>query len=240
MLVTNVEKRGSNEGFIRLLGRRLESIRDQYEIDFPPAKPIDAVSIVRVCKDDKTYRDYGGPGGSAGYWFAPAEELVFYKDAGDKRTPFAVLSHEAFHQYIFYCCGNISPHSWFNEGYGDYYSGADMTDDGRRLLGIKPFEWRRDTIKSALRSKTHVPIKDIINYSQGQYYSNPDLCYAQGWSIIYFLNKGISEKHEWRQILPTYLKVIQESGEPKQAVEAAFAGVDLEEFEKAWISFTLR
>lgn len=240
IIVTNVERKGNNEEFIRLLGRRLESIRDRFEIDFPPKKPIEAVSIVRVCKDDKTYRDYGGPGGSAGYWFAPAEELVFYKDAGDKRTPFAVLSHEAFHQYIYYCCGNISPHSWYNEGYGDYYSGTRMTDDGRRVIRIDPFAWRRDTIKTAVRNKTYVPIKEIIHYTQAQYYSKADLCYAQGWSIVYFLNQGIPENHPWRSILPKYLETIQESGSEKEAVNAAFEGVDLDEFEKAWAEFTIR
>ena len=240
VIVTNVEKRGNNEEFIRLLGRRLEAVRDQYEIDFPPAKPIKAVSIVRVCKDDKTYRDYGGPGGSAGYWFAPAEELVFYKDAGDKRTPFAVLSHEAFHQYIYYACGDISPHSWYNEGYGDYYSGALLTDDGKRLIRIDPFLWRRDTIKAAVRGNTHVPLKDLIRYTQGQYYAKADLCYAQGWSLIYFLNKGVDDKHPWKQILPTYLRVIQETRDKDKAVDVAFEGVDLDELEKAWMAYTLR
>ncbi|MAG58496.1 MAG: hypothetical protein CMJ83_19585 [Planctomycetes bacterium] len=236
MIVTNVPRK--KKPFIKTLGTRLEAIRDLYEKDFPTAKPLTAVSIVRVCKDHKTYSDYGGPGGSAGYWYSPAKELVFYKEAGDKRTPFAVLSHEAFHQYIYYACGELSPHSWFNEGYGDYYSGAHIS--GSRVLKVNPFKWRVDTIKKAVRTGTHVPIKDIIRYSQGQYYSNPQVCYAEGWSIVYFLNKGIPKVHPWRQILPTYLKVLQETQDRNKAVDAAFEGVDLDAFEKAWAAFTAK
>ena len=56
----------------------------------------------------------------------------------------AVLYHEAFHQFIFYSVGEVAPHSWFNEGHGDYFSGADVVGFGadstaaaerRRLLG---------------------------------------------------------------------------------------------------------
>ena len=37
------------------------------------------------------------------------------------------LSHETFHQFIFYFYGSLSPHSWYNEGQGDYFAGAKMT-----------------------------------------------------------------------------------------------------------------
>ena len=240
IIITNVEKTGKNTSFIKIMAKRLEAMRDKYEVDFPPKSEITAVSIVRVCKDKKTYHDYGGPGGSAGYWFAPAEELVFYMENSNTKTPFAVLNHEAFHQYIYYCCGKLSPHSWYNEGYGDYYSGARISGDGKRVLGISPFAWRKDTIKAACRKRTHVPIKNIIKYSQRDYYANPGLCYAQGWSMIYFLNKGVKKDHPWRKILPTYLKVLQETDDKDVAVEKAFEGVDLDEFEEAWIKFTLK
>ncbi len=235
MIVTNCEKK--RKGFIQEIGRRLEAIRDRYEVDFPAAKPITEVSIVRVCKDRSTYMNYGAPGGSAGYWSASARELVFYRKGGEK-TPFQVLNHEAFHQYIYYSCGSLSPHSWYNEGLGDYYAGARF--QGKRITRIAPFLWRRDTIRSAVRDGSYVPIKDIIRYSQRQYYSNSRLCYAQGWSMIYFLQKGISEDHPWRRIIPTYLKTLQATQERDKAVDAAFEGVDLDRFESAWKAFTVK
>ena len=68
---------------------------------------------------------------SAGYWNSRTEELVLFdaeehergKRPDDSGT-FIVLYHEAFHQYIHYSTGELPPHSWFNEGYGDYFSGA--------------------------------------------------------------------------------------------------------------------
>ncbi len=212
---------------------RLNRMRKQYEKDFPTGAPIDAVSVVRVCKNEKEYHDYGGPGGSAGYWNSQAKELVLYVGR-EKGFTLAVLNHEAFHQYIYYCFGELAPHSWFNEGYGDYYAGCEPSGGG---ITVKPFRWRVDVIKNAIRLGKHVPVKDIIRFSQGQYYSNPDICYAEGWSLIWFLNRGLPKDHEWRDILPTYFNTLQETKSMEKAVEAAFAGVDMVAFEKAWADF---
>jgi hypothetical protein len=85
-----------------------------------------------------------------------------------------------------------------------------------------------------------VPIKDIIRYSQPQYYANATLCYAQGWSIVYFLETGLPTGHPWENILPTYLTTLQETQDKDKAVDAAFKDVDLDAFEAAWIAYTVR
>ena len=59
--------------------------------------------------------------------------------APDLETTLAVLYHEAFHQYIYYSVGKVAPHSWFNEGHGDYYAGARYAD---KKFTIRPFAWR--------------------------------------------------------------------------------------------------
>ena len=75
-------KQNRNHDLAKEIARRIEAIRAQiYEVQFPPAQPIEAVSIVRVCGDRKEYHQYGGPGGSAGYWNSGSEELVFYDAA---------------------------------------------------------------------------------------------------------------------------------------------------------------
>ncbi|MFT7486126.1 MAG: hypothetical protein ACI9F9_001979, partial [Candidatus Paceibacteria bacterium] len=113
--------------------RDLESIRKQYMLLFPPVEEIKAVSTVRICADREEYKKYGGPKGSAGYWYYVTEELVLFdgtkREKGkptDKLDTFIVLYHEAFHQFIHYSVGQLAPHSWFNEGYGDYFSGAQI------------------------------------------------------------------------------------------------------------------
>lgn len=229
-------KNNRNNQLAKEISERIESIREKvYEVQFPPAQPIDAVSIVRVCGDRAEYHAYGGPGGSAGYWNSGSEELVFY-DAAPKRRidddTVSVLYHEAFHQYIFYSVGNVAPHSWFNEGHGDYYAGAEYK---RRDFDIKPFEWRRGVIKNAVahgpravleeegedgetkRSYAndggYTPLKDLVTFTQGQYYSYPSISYAQGWSLVYFLREVVPKnrkyREKWGHILETYFDTLK-------------------------------
>src|SRR5262245_34309977 len=60
--------------------KRIEAIRGRLELDSPPEKPITAVSVPRVCKDKDEYLQYGGSGGTAGYWSDRDEELVIFVD----------------------------------------------------------------------------------------------------------------------------------------------------------------
>mgnify|MGYP004245408329 CR=1 FL=1 len=110
------------------------------------------------------------------------------------------------------------------------------------------------------------PLEEIIRYEQRDYYRNAGLCYAEGWSIIYFLNTSReAQRHEvWSQILPTYFETLKSAwaeqllrleGEGKAedetallaarkeardaAVDAAFEGVDLWELQKAWMDFVM-
>ena len=213
-----------NNLLAKVISDRIERIREQvYETRFPPASKVEAVSIVRICGDESAYHAYGGPWGSAGYWNSDAEELVFY-DASPQREPdddtLAVLYHEAFHQFIYYSVGEVSPHSWFNEGTGDYFSGSKYS--GGKFT-IKPFNWRVATIREAIRkgpspftevtgreaegihfkfdrgSEGYTPLKAFVRLTQREYYSYPSICYAQGWSLVYFLREGVPKNPAWNE-----------------------------------------
>ena len=230
-------KSNKNKLLASTIASRIESLREQvYELQFPPAEPVKAVSIVRVCGDGAEYHKYGGPGGSAGYWNSHAEELVFYDMSPAKQVDdntLAVLYHEAFHQYIFYSVGNVPPHSWFNEGHGDYYAGSRYSSHKWK---IGPFDWRVGTVKAAIRQgprtftvkkdkesgkehknfnsdKGYTPIKDLVAFSQGDYYSYPGVSYAQGWSLIYFLREEVPKNKKyamkWGKILDTYFNALK-------------------------------
>jgi hypothetical protein len=230
-------KNNKNKLLASTIAERIESLREQiYEVQFPPAEPIKAVSIVRICGDRAEYHKYGGPGGSAGYWNSWAEELVFY-DASPAKAPdddtLAVLYHEAFHQYIYYSVGTFAPHSWFNEGHGDYYAGSRYKS---RKWKVGPFDWRVGTVKNAIRQgprtfemkkdeqsgkerkvfasdKGYTPLKDLVAFSQGDYYSYPGVSYAQGWSLIYFLREEVPKNKKyadkWGKILDTYFNALK-------------------------------
>ena len=228
-------KNGKNHLLARTIAKRIELIREQvYEQQFPPARPIDTVCIVRVCENAKEYRAYGGPPGSAGYWSPGAEELVFYDASASKKADkntLAVLYHEAFHQYIHYSVGRVAPHSWFNEGHGDYYAGAEFKHG---KFKIKPFQWRVGVIRSAIvqgerpyeeltgedgkvtrswERKGYTPLENLVTFSQREYYSYPGVCYAQGWSLIFFLREIVPKNKKyaakWGHILGLYFDTLK-------------------------------
>lgn len=205
-------------------------------------------SVVRVCSNQNQYHEYGGPGGSAGYWSSMHEELVIYDDkaGGGRRDTWAVLNHEAFHQYIYYFYGNIAPHSWYNEGHGDFFSGYQLKAGRFRL---RPFDWRVSVIKEAIRTNKYVPLKDLVRMTQSEYYGNNKFGagagqnYAEGWSLVYFLRTGPKKaknwNDDWNGILDRYLEVLAATGDLDKAVDEAFAGVDWQEFEECWKQYIL-
>jgi hypothetical protein len=212
-------------------------------------------SVVRVCQNEAQYHSYGGPSGSAGYWSPVDEELVIYDDKaeGGRRNTWATLNHEAFHQYCFYFFGSLSPHSWYNEGTGDFYSGYQFKNE---RFTLEPFDWRERLIQQLIRdteragSPKYVPLNELVRYTQAEYYGQNKRGvdggdnYATGWSLIYFLRNGPKKAKLWNpawgKILDTYLRVLVETDDLDQAVEQAFAGVDWNELEAAWKDYILK
>jgi hypothetical protein len=207
----------TDEKLIRILKRELEAIRKAYLDRFPPYEPIRAVSAVRICKDRDEYIAYGGSSRSAGYWNAVAKELVFYDQGkgGDGRANSRiVLYHEAFHQYIYYCAGEVAPHSWYNEGHGDYFSGTRFNRAGE-ISKIGYNTWRVGYIKRLVERNDYVPLNEILFMEKAKFYKDSGRCYAQAWSIIYFLRESkVVRKHpRWKRILPQYFQTLRDTFE---------------------------
>lgn len=260
----------TDKALIRVLKRELEAIRRAYEEIFPPDQPVDEVSVLRVCKDQAEYFAYGGPAGSGGYWSPVAEELVFYdyQDEGQKRgsgkaNSRIVLYHEAFHQYVHYAAGDLAPHSWFNEGTGDYFSGARF-DRAGKVSAIGPNPWRVEAIQYFVDNDRHLSLRDLFHAAKSKYYANAQVAYAQGWSLVYFLrtSRVVAKRPDWAKIHPTYYTALKadwsarraqleadgveksssEYAEAQQAsrdaaIEAALVNVNLRELELAWTEF---
>jgi len=259
-----------DKSLLRVIKSELEAIRKEYVKLFPPAHEVSAISTVRICKDRDEYLKYGGSEYSGGYWSAGAEELVFYdyenvdkKMGSGKADTRIVLYHEAFHQYVFYAVGEVAPHSWFNEGTGDYFSGARIKGGKVKAIGVNP--WRVALIQQVLERGREESWEDILNYEQAEFYEplRQATCYAQAWSMIYFLRKSREvEKHAvWSRILDEYFEELKSSTEwersklPEEptaeqvaeanksargaALKRAFHNVDLYEIEQAWRAFTM-
>src|SRR5262249_1569136 len=154
------------------------------------------------------------------------------------------------HQYIYYFYGNISPHSWYNEGTGDFYAGLEYKN---KRFTLKKFDWRVSTIKDGIQQDESflkdkelskdpnkrgiVPLKEFVKFTQAEYYDagsnkyqlDGHRNYAQGWSFIYFLRTGKKANAKgwdprWDTILETYLHVLGMTGKIDQAVTEAFQG----------------
>ena len=230
---------------------------------------------VRVFATQSEYHQFGGPGSSAGY-FSPAKgELVLFQKFEEQSAKSSrddcrsVMFHEGFHQYVHYAIGDVSPHSWFNEGHGDYFAGLSVS--GGQIGKTQVFDWRVKYLKDHMRGGNDlVPLRSLLRYEQREYYSNPGLKYSQGWALIYFLREVCKDKAA-KQALETYFNYLAENvtafrsknkdddggvipgtnyrvysfeNEAKvqeilsQAVDKAFASVDLEALDKdlrAWI-----
>jgi hypothetical protein len=175
---------------------------------------------------------------------------VLYDDrkVGGKGDTWIVLNHEGFHQYIYYLYGKLSPHSWYNEGTGDYYSGFQRQRNGQ--FKLERNSWRKEEISQAIKEGHTVPLKEFTRMTQQEYYSSNEkyhtdvgIHYAQGWSFIYFLRTG-KEKHApgwdpaWDKILEVYFNELGSTEDLAQSVNKAFDGVDWEALENAWKDYT--
>jgi len=227
------------------------------EVKGASPRELSRCSVVRVCDSREDYMRYGGPQGSAGYWWSATEELVIYDDQaiGGRRNTWATLNHEAFHQFIYYFFANLSPGTWYNEGNADFYSGYKL--NSRRHYELGRFDWRNSTIKAEIREDKNVPLESLVAATKAQYYARAPLAnprtgqehtfsrYPHGWSFMYFLRTGKANRakrweSDWDAILPTYLATLIETGDPEAANDAAFAGVDWADLEASWSEYIVR
>jgi hypothetical protein len=267
-----------NETLINQIAREIEAMRALYAELFPPSKQLDSLSVVRVCRTKEEYHSYGGPPNTGGYWHPGNEELVFFDysytmktlDKDEKRAlggrvltdddSLLVLYHEAFHQYIHYAIGEFAPHDWFNEGYGDYFSGAVIAGNTGRVLRVDPSPWRIHIAKDMCEhGEGWVPLEQILQAERSTFYHPARIrfFYAGAWSFVYFLknSKEVAAHAKWSKLLSTYFDTAQREYQDqlaklgsadlaqkqvvgfqvrKSALTKTLEGIDVAELEKVW------
>ena len=245
-----------NKKFIKNVIERLEKSRGVYEKDFPPPADFDAVSIVRVCATEEEFHKYGGTGGGTAGWFSPSStELVLYNSKNvDPNMTYAVMSHEAFHQYCHFLFDQSEAHRWFDEGHGDYYGAAEFTGSKVKIKRKMPAGLNRyDIIKGMVKDGTYTPIEEHINYSHGEWQSKSLDSYSQSWSIIYMLRQGAVKKvpkkywkKEFANIIPNYVTTLNDGFQEayseiraEREAKAKEQGRELEDEEKDINRFNL-
>ena len=88
-----------------------------------------------------------------------------------------------------------------------------------------------------MRHNRHVPIKDLLNYTQRQYYANGSICYAEGWSLCQFLLHGGNKKYA--RIVPRFIKLVENDTNMPVVTKKAFRGADLDKLETEWKAWVL-
>jgi Protein of unknown function (DUF1570) len=150
-------------------------------------------------------------------------------------------SHEGWHQYFAWYVGSqVQLPSWINEGMGDYfYTARPRKVRGRKMpakLGrLNPT--RLGTIQAAIKRGRHVPIKEILTYDQRQYYSNPSVCYAEGWALCQFLLHSGNKRYE--RIVPRFIRLVDTDTNMPAVTKKAFHRIDLDKLEKEWKAWVL-
>ncbi len=206
----------ANRQFVEKLAKELEVVREKvYVPNFKPRNSKIPLNPVRVFATQSEYHQFGGPGGSAGYFSPSKGELVLFEKFDDMSASKSqsdcksVMYHEGFHQYIHFAVGDVSPHSWFNEGHGDYFAGLVVSGGG--ISDTKVFEWRVRFLKDHMRTGNDlIPLRSLLRYEQSEYYNNAGLKYSQGWALIYYL-RSVSKNKAHKQALETYFNYLADN-----------------------------
>jgi hypothetical protein len=150
-------------------------------------------------------------------------------------------AHEGWHQYFaWYTVSMGSPlPSWINEGMGDYfYTAAPKNVTGRKVpakLG-RLNDGRLMVLKQAVKQGRYVPLTRLISMTQQEFYSNPSVCYAEGWAFCQFLLHSGNKKYP--KIIPNYIRYVRNDSNYAAVTKRAFKGTDMAKLEtefKAWV-----
>ena len=228
-----------NDRFIDAVIERLERSREVFEQDFPPPGDFDHVSVVRVCDSEEEFHHYGGTSGGVAGWFNSAtDELVLFDAVAiDRKVSFAVMSHEAFHQYCYFLFGRSEAHRWFDEGLGDYYGGLKFQGRKTIVTARMPAGLERYSgIRTMIREGTYAPLAQHLNFDHAQWQGQGPRNvspYEESWSIIYMLRQGALGnvprklwKDEYAEILPNYIRVLNDEFRTAYAEQVDLAWQD--------------
>lgn len=252
----------TDEAFAIRLGEELELIQKVYRIAVPTKNTI-PMCVVKAFASEEDFIAYSGAYGAAAYWSPMQEEIVCYKfpggevqigeaGANEKRVvqkqaadnvTFKIIYHEGFHQYTHYVMGHdrmVYIPSWINEGVGDYFFGGEVvTESGKTRFKIGLNDWRLETIYNAVKENKHVPLRQIFDYEQRDYYSNAGLCYAEGWAICHFLLNSKNKAYaRFPSMLIDALRKEDDFRKATAAVKKAL-GLDYDKMEEEWKAYVL-
>ena len=149
-------------------------------------------------------------------------------------------AHEGWHQYYhWYVVSQVELPSWINEGMGDYfYTAAPKRGKGGKMRPVelgRMNDGRLWVLQAAKRQDQMEPLEKFLGMLQDDYYSNPSICYAQGWAFCQFLLHG--EKGKYSKLVPNYIRGLRDDTNWKAVHTKVFKGLDLSKMETEFKAF---
>lgn len=252
--------------FVETLGLNLEVMWKLYEKVLSDGRNIinnqqSLKGTIRLF-DDSFQRDIfvKAPQGVGAFYISQTKQVVACRERGRyvgsgkqvavpsevKEATFNLLYHEVFHLYA--DLDFISSKKdyrfppWINEGLGEYFFGAVIDEESKKIAGISKNFFRYPVVCDLINSNKFVPFNEFLYYTRKQYYSSAGISYAQGWSICYFIleNKGESGG-EYRKFLGLFLNKLRDRADWKKCLDESLreTQIDLATMEKDWKSYFL-
>ncbi len=263
-----IKTSSKDDRFLKRVIARLEASRKLFEKEYPPSRPMEQVSVVRVCSTLEEFHHYGKTSGGVAGWFNPATtELVIvdFKNS-DRNLTYSVMTHEAFHQYCWFLFDRAEAHRWFDEGHGDYYAGFEFRGNQAIPHAKMKGQDRLTGIRRQIREGTYTPLAELIASDHPTWQKKGVASYEESWSLIYYLHQGMDGRvpgriwrKEYAAILPSYIDALYEGfqatrkktsdGEVteeqkkeiwKQALAASWGRIDLPRFEDSWKYYVVK
>ncbi len=243
----------TDDEFAQKVSKNMEAIQKLYRKLFPTSQ--NDRFVIKIFAQEVGFHKYSGtPSGVVAYFSPGQGELCCYKTAeiteikvdGDQvikigkemaeEEIFHVMYHEGWHQFLQMYVGKnrfVGAPMWFNEGMAEYFFGGKFEKDGKFNIGLH--SWRAPDISILVEKGKHVPLATFLRYDRTAYYSNPGVCYAQGWSLCYFLLR--SDKKEYQAIPGQMIVNLKKVGEGQRTMEKVFEKIDVGKLEQEWLEF---
>jgi hypothetical protein len=157
-----------------------------------------------------------------------------------KMDVLGTAAHEGWHQFFDWMVGSkVELPSWIDEGMGDYFDAAAPNRGKGAKKGAAELGRMNDgrlwIVQAAKPQDALVPLEQFVSMLQDAYYSNPDVCYAQGWAFCQFLLHA--EKGKYAKVIPDYVRMIAIDSNWREVTKKAFKGVDFAVMEKEFHAF---
>jgi hypothetical protein len=147
-------------------------------------------------------------------------------------------AHEGWHQYYhWYVVSRVELPSWINEGMGDYFYTAAPNRQKKKAVAElgRINSGRLWVLQAAKRQDAMEPLAKFVTMLQSDYYSNPSICYAQGWAFCQFLLHGQNGKYA--KLIPTYVNLLKNDTNWQSVQAKTFKGIDFAVLETEFKAF---